>query len=249
MESDPAAGIGLLAAFAAGMVSFLSPCVLPLVPGYLAAVTGASMEEMSAEGGWKRLLVPSLVFVATFSIVFVLLGVTASALGSLLAEHRAFLDKLAAGLIIAMGLLFMAAPFVASLSKEWHPSALMERAGRGGPVITGFAFAFAWTPCIGPTLAAILAAAALADSAGQGGVLLAFYAAGLGLPFVATALAFGRMTNAFSFLRRHQLVLIGIGGVILVAMGILMLTGEFFRLNVEAQKLLDKLGLNVASDV
>jgi cytochrome c-type biogenesis protein len=248
MESDPAAGVGVLAALAAGLVSFLSPCVLPLVPGYLSAVTGVSASEIE-DAGWRRVLAPSLLFVASFSAIFIILGLTATGLGSTLQDNRELLDKISAALIIAMGVLFVAAPFVMRLNREWHVDALLERAGSGGPIVAGAAFAVAWTPCVGPTLAAILSAAALSDSAGHGAVLLAFYSAGLAIPFLLTAVAFTRMTTAFDVVKRHYAVIMAIGGLILIGMGVLIWTGELFRLNSEAQQFLDSIGLNFFADV
>lgn len=242
--ADPAAGIGVLAALAAGLVSFLSPCVLPLVPGYLSAVTGMRSAELES-ADWRRVLVPALLFVASFSFIFIALGLTATGLGSTLSEHRQTLEKISAALIIAMGIFFVASIFVVRLNREWHMTALMERAGRGGPVVAGAAFAIAWTPCIGPTLGAILSAAALTESAGKGAFLLAVYSAGLAIPFLLTALAFNRMTRAFAVVKRHYNAIVATGGVVLIAMGILIWTGEFTQLNIEAQKLTNEMGLNI----
>ncbi len=238
----------MLAALAAGVVSFLSPCVLPLVPGYLSAVTGVSAAELE-DAGWRRVLVPSLLFVASFSAVFIVLGLTATGLGSTLSDHRELLNKISATLIIAMGVFFVAAPFTPMLSREWHVDALMSRAGKGGPVIAGTAFAFAWTPCIGPTLGSILSAAALTNSAGRGALLLAVYSAGLAIPFLLTAVAFSRMTTAFDAVKRHYPVIIVTGGVILIAMGVLIWTNQFVHLNIEAQKWLSRLGLDFWNNV
>ena len=199
ISSDPAAGVTIFAAFGAGLVSFLSPCVLPLVPGYLSAVSGVSPAELD-DAGWRRVLVPSLLFVASL--------------------------------------------FVTRLNREWHVDALLERAGRGGPVVAGAAFAIAWTPCIGPTLGAILSAAALAGSAGRGAFLLAVYSAGLAVPFLLTAVAFSRMTTAFAVLKRHYRVIVAVGGVILIAMGVLIWTDELTRLNAEVQSSLSEVGLD-----
>jgi cytochrome c-type biogenesis protein len=241
--SDPASGVGILAALGAGLVSFLSPCVLPLVPGYLSAVTGVSVGELE-RADWRRVLAPSLVFVASFSTVFILLGLTATGLGQTLQDHRDTLEKIAGALIIAMGVLFVASLFVARLNREWHVEALMSRAGKGGPLIAGMAFAIAWTPCIGPTLGAILSAAALSSSAAHGALLLAVYSAGLGIPFLLTALAFSRMTTTFAVIKRHYTAIMAVAGAILIAMGVLILTGDFFQLNIQAQKLTNDLGLN-----
>jgi cytochrome c-type biogenesis protein len=248
VETDPAAGVGILAALAAGLVSFLSPCVLPLVPGYLSAVTGVAAADLE-HASWRRVLVPSLLFIASFSAIFIALGVTATGVGDLLRDNRELLNKLAGAVIVVMGVLFVAAMFVTRLNREWHVEALLARAGAGGPLIAGAAFAIAWTPCIGPTLAAILSAASLSESAGHGAVLLGVYSAGLAIPFLLTALAFTRMTTTFEFVKRHYGVIIGAGGAILIVMGVLVYTGELFQLNIEAQKLLDSVGLNFFSEV
>jgi len=246
---DPANGVGIPLAVVAGLVSFLSPCVLPLVPGYISAVAGVTPEQARGVAGARRVLGPSLLFVLSFSTIFILLGLGATAVGSTLNHHRDLLQKVSAALIVAMGAFFLAAPSFTRLNREFHVTGLMQRAGRGGPLIAGAAFAIAWTPCIGPTLGAILSAAALSSSAGHGAVLLAFYSAGLAIPFLATSLAFGSMTNAFGVVKRHYGAVIAVGGVVLIAMGVLIWTGEFFRLNVEAQKLLSNLGLDVWNSV
>ncbi len=248
MAADPTAGVGVLAAMAAGLISFLSPCVLPLVPGYLSAVTGMDPDGLE-QAGWRRVLGPSLIFIATFSAIFILLGLTATGIGQTLQANRELLNRVAGALIVAMGVLFVATMFVARLNREWRVDALMARAGKGGPLVAGAAFAVAWTPCVGPTLAAILSAAALSDSAGHGALLLGFYAAGLGVPFLFTALAFSRATTAFAVVKRHYSAIIATGGVVLIAMGVLVFTGELFQLNIEAQKLLDRLGLNFFSEI
>jgi cytochrome c-type biogenesis protein len=246
---DPANGVGIPLAIVAGLVSFLSPCVLPLVPGYISAVAGVTPEQARSNGGARRVLVPSLLFVLSFSAIFILMGLGATAIGSTLNDHRDTLEKVSAGLIVAMGIFFLAAPFVTRLNRDFHVGGLMARAGRGGPVIAGAAFAIAWTPCIGPTLGAILGAAALSNSAAHGALLLACYSAGLAIPFLLTSLAFGRMTTAFARVKKHYGAVIAVGGVVLIAMGVLIWTGEFFRLNIEAQNLLNSLGLNVSNSV
>jgi cytochrome c-type biogenesis protein len=246
---DPASGVGIPLALAAGLISFLSPCVLPLVPGYISTVAGVSPEQARGADGARRVLGPSLLFVASFSTIFILLGLGATAIGSTLNAHRELLQKASAVLIVAMGVFFLAAPFVTQLNREFHLGGLMRRAGRGGPVVVGAAFAIAWTPCIGPTLGAILSAAALSGSAAHGALLLACYSAGLAIPFLLTSLAFGSMTTAFAFVKRHYGAVIGIGGVVLIAMGVLIWTGEFFRLNIQAQDLLNNLGLDFWNSV
>jgi cytochrome c-type biogenesis protein len=245
---DPAAGVGVFAAVVAGLVSFLSPCVLPLVPGYLSAVVGVSPAELERAGA-RRVLAPSLLFVASFSVIFILLGLGATAIGSAFAAHRETVNKVAAALIVALGLFFVVAPFVTRLNREWHVEGLMRRAGRGGPFVAGAAFAVAWTPCVGPTLGAILSAAALSHSELHGAVLLAFYSAGLAVPFLFTSLAFTRMTLMFGYVKRHFGAIIVIGGAVLIAMGVLIWTGKLTQLNADAQSFLGGLGLDFFSSV
>ena len=246
--TDPSAGVGVLAAFAAGMVSFLSPCVLPLVPGYLSAVSGVNPAERDV-ASLRRVLIPSLLFVATFSTVFVVLGVTATGVGKSLQTERATLEKISAAIIITLGVVFVASRFVPMFNREWHVGGLLERAGRGGPVFAGAAFAIAWTPCVGPTLGAILTASALTESAGRGAYLMAWYSAGLAVPFLATAIFFDRATRAFAIVKRHYGAVLTAGGVVLIAMGVLIWTGNLVQLNSEAQQLLDGLGITFLNEV
>ncbi len=247
-STDPAAGVGILAALAAGVVSFLSPCVLPLVPGYLSAVSGVSANELES-AGWRRVLGPSLLFVASFSAIFILLGLTATGLGSFLDDNKDLLTKISGALIILMGLLFVGSLFITRLNREWHVNALLDRAGKGGPLVAGAAFAIAWSPCIGPTLGAILGAASLSDSAAHGALLLAFYSAGLAIPFILTAVAFSQMTTAFTVVKRHYQAIVAVGGVILIAMGVLIWTGELFQLNIEATNWMESTGLDFYNGV
>jgi cytochrome c-type biogenesis protein len=235
---NAASGIAFPAAFGAGVISFLSPCVLPLVPGYISAVAGGQPGEVRP----RRVLGPSLLFVGSFSFVFIALGLLGGrALHAALVGPAAM--KVSGGVIIAMGLLFVAAPFIPALSREWHMTRLMERAGRGGPVLTGMAFALAWTPCQGPILGAIVTATATSNSAAQGVILLAVYCAGLGVPFLVTGLAFGTATSAFAVVKRHYPVVIGLGGLVLVSMGVLIWTGTFTELNVTVSHWLQSIGL------
>ena len=242
-----APGLGL--AFAAGMVSFLSPCCLPLVPGYLATVSGVEPGRLAQRRFDPRVLGRSGLFVATFSLLFILLGLGATAIGSFLFDNQPLLNKVAGALIIVMGALFIGSVFVRGLNREWRPDGLIQRAGSGGPIVAGAAFAIAWTPCVGPTLGAILGLASTQTGTGHGALLLAVYSAGLGLPFLATALAFNAATRAFSVVKRHYAAIQLGAGAVLVAMGILVLTGELFRLNIEVQQFLDQYGLNLFKSV
>jgi cytochrome c-type biogenesis protein len=240
----------VLAAFAVGFVSFISPCVLPLVPGYLSAVSGVSLAEIKdGEKKLTRVLLPALVFCGSFTIVFVVLGMTATGIGSVLQDSRGTLDKAAGIVIIALGVFFLLTPFVPKLNKEWRPEALISRAGTGGPLVAGAAFAVAWTPCVGPTLGAILTAAAASDTVSKGGILLLFYSLGLAVPFLITAVAFTRATAASRWLRDRYLIVTAVSGLILITMGVLLFTGELTQLNIEAQQALDSVGLNVFGDL
>jgi cytochrome c-type biogenesis protein len=245
-----AADTTVVAAFAVGFVSFLSPCVLPLVPGYLSAISGISLADIrEGEHRMSHVLAPAIIFCLSFTVMFVALGMTATGLGSTLRDHKQTLDRIAGTMIIALGVFFVLTPFIPRLNREWRPETLIRRAGTGGPVIAGLAFAIAWTPCVGPTLAAILAAAATTDDVARGGVLLAFYSLGLAVPFLVTALAFDKAMFAFRWLRDRWLIVSVVSGVILIVMGVLILSGELTQLNIEAQRLLDDVGLDVLYDL
>jgi len=234
----------VFAAFAVGFVSFLSPCVLPLVPGYLSAVSGVSIQELN-DGERAKVLGPAMIFCLSFTLMFVALGMSATRIGSTLRDHQATLNLIAGWTIIALGVFMIAALFLVRLNRDVRPDALIRRAGSGGPVVAGLAFAIAWTPCVGPTLGSILAAASTSDTVGHGGVLLAFYSAGLAIPFLLTAVAFERATTAFGWIRNHHRAITLISGLILIGMGLLIVTGELTQLNSDAQRFLDGLGLDV----
>jgi cytochrome c-type biogenesis protein len=221
----------VFAAFAVGFVSFISPCVLPLVPGYLSAISGISFAELKAGEGKAKVLGPALIFCLSFTVMFVALGMGATGIGSWLGEHRVTLRHVSGIVIGVMGVLFIATMFVPRLNREWRPDALISRAATGGPVIAGLAFAVAWLPCTGPTLAAILTAASNQSTVARGGVLLAFYSAGLAVPFILSAVAFARVTGIFRFFRDHYTAITVVSGVILVAMGVLLYTDQLTQLN------------------
>ena len=228
--TDTASGVGIPLALAAGLVSFLSPCVLPLVPGYLSTVIGVTPADLDGVSA-RRVLIPSLLFIASFSAIFILLGLSATVVGSALNAHKRALEQVGGILIIAMGVVFLATPFVRLLNREWHSQSLQALAGRGGPLLAGAAFAIAWTPCTSITLGAILTQAAVSSSAAHGALLLAFYSAGLAIPFLLIALAFERMTQALAIVKRHFPVIIAFGGAVLIVLGTLIVTGEFTILN------------------
>ena len=245
-SADTATGVGIPLALAAGFVSFLSPCVLPLVPGYLSTVIGVTPNDLKAGVGVRRVLVPSLLFIASFSLIFILLGLSATVIGSTLNDHKQLLERVGGAVIIALGVAFLASPFIGMLNREWHSETLLRLAGKGGPLMAGAAFAIAWTPCTSITLGAILTQAAVSSSAAHGALLLAFYSLGLAIPFLLIAVAFERMTGALAIVKRHFPVIIGIGGAVMIVLGVLIVTGEFTVLNAEANKLLQGTGLDVS---
>lgn len=241
---DAASGIGIPVAFGAGVLSFLSPCVLPLVPGYISAVAGVTPTEVHP----RRVIGPTLAFVGSFSFIFIALGLLGQrALRATLTGPIAL--KVCGALIVVMGALFMLSPFVPWLNRQWHVGGLVQRARRGGPVLTGAAFALAWTPCTGPTLGAIISATGVSDSAAHGAALLAVYCLGLGLPFLVTGVAFGTVTSALTVVKRYYAIVIGLGGAVLIALGALVWTGEFTTLNITVEHWLQAVGLpNLNSD-
>jgi len=240
-----AADATVITAFAVGVVSFISPCVLPLVPGYLSAISGVSYADLQEGEERSRVLVPAIVFCLSFTVMFVALGMTGAGIGATLQDHRLTLQKVSGALIIVMGVLFIAMLFVPAFNKEWRPEALLARAHTGGPVIAGLAFAVAWLPCTGPTLGAILTAAGPGGDVGRGALLLTFYSLGLAIPFLATALAFGRAMRVFRFLRDHFAPIAVASGLILIAMGVLLYTNQLTDLNAW----LTRNGVNAISDL
>jgi len=226
-------------------VSFISPCVLPLVPGYLSAISGLEFAEIEAGKSRWKVLLPAIIFCLSFSAMFVALGMSATGLGGTLGDNRDTLREVSGVLLVLMGLFFIGTLFLPLFNREWRPETLMRRVATGGPVIAGFAFAVAWLPCTGPTLGAILTAAANEDTVGQGGILLAFYALGLAVPFLLSAIAFTQVTSIFRFFRDHYAVITAIGGAILIAMGVLLYRNDLTELN----SWLTDIGVNAISDL
>ncbi len=235
----------VFAAFGVGIVSFISPCVLPLVPGYLSAISGLEFAEIEAGKSRWKVLLPAIIFCLSFSAMFVALGMTATGLGGTLGDNRDTLREISGVLLVLMGLFFIATLFLPLFNREWRPETLMRRVATGGPVVAGFAFAVAWLPCTGPTLGAILTAAANEDTVGQGGILLAFYALGLAVPFLLSAIAFTQVTRIFRFFRDHYTVITAIGGAILIVMGVLLYRNDLTELN----SWLTDIGVNAISDL
>jgi cytochrome c-type biogenesis protein len=226
--------VGYIAALLAGVLSFLSPCVLPLVPPYLCYLAGTTIEELREEGGAaaavrRDVMLASASFVAGFSTVFVLLGATASVLGQALREHLWLLSWAAGVGIIVMGLHFLGLFRLAFLYREKRME-VAAPAGAGGAYLMGLAFAFGWTPCIGPILAAILAVAGSADTVGRGMSLLAVYSLGLGIPFMLAAFGIQRFMSAAARIKQHfRAIEIAMGGLLVIT-GVAFLTGGMERM-------------------
>lgn len=224
-------------AFFAGLISFLSPCVLPLVPGYLSYMSGVSVADDENRRAFATGRV-ALAFVLGFSLVFVAFGATATALGSFLLSNKEMLARIGGLLIILMGLVFMGALRVPFLYREarFHPT---PKAGFWGSVTLGGAFAFGWTPCIGATLGAVLTmAAGRVDSGGplEGAALLAVYSLGLGVPFVLAGLGVSRLTGVLARLRKHIRTVNLVSGTVMVLIGILFLTNQVFQISIWLQR-------------
>jgi cytochrome c-type biogenesis protein len=225
--NEPAT-LGLFVAFAAGLLSFLSPCVLPLVPSYIGFLTGMSLPEM---GGRRRVaLGHALLFVLGFSLVFVLLGASATALGRALNYYQLWLQRIGGVLIIGFGLVCLGVIKVGFLSQERRVQVEQKPVGYLGSALVGMAFGAGWTPCIGPVLGAILGLAATAHDLSRGMLLLAAYSAGLAVPFLIAAVALDAFLDWFQRFRRYLPWVMRVSGVLLVFVGVLMVTGEFTRL-------------------
>ena len=190
-----------------------------------------------------KVLGPAIIFCLSFTVMFVALGMSATGIGSTLRDHQDTLNRIAGWLIVVLGVFFVCTLFVPRFNREWRPEALISRAARAAPHrrprLRGRLDA-----CVGPTLASILAAASTSDTVGKGGLLLAFYSLGLAVPFLVTAVAFDRATTAFRWLRDRHVLVTAVSGAILIAMGLLMVSGELTVLNAKAQDVLSSLGLD-----
>ena len=225
----------LLVVFGAGVVSFLSPCVLPLVPPYLTYMSGASFEQLRADGTsagavWRRSVFTSLFFILGFSLVFIIFGATATAVGQAFRQALPVITPIAGLFIIAMGLHFLGVYRIGLLDRQLRHQGPGVASGPGGGFLLGLAFAVGWTPCIGPVLAAILAVAASRATAWEGAGLLAVYSLGLGVPFLLAGVAIGPFLAFFDGFRKHLGTVEKVMGGLLVITGLLFLTGQFTRI-------------------
>jgi cytochrome c-type biogenesis protein len=234
------------AAFGAGLISFLSPCVLPLVPGYLSLMSGLSGEELAdAQGAdQRRLLRATLLFVAGFSVVFVALGASASAVGELLTDHKRGLNQITGVIVIVMGLYLagVASPRLLQAEKRFHVSP--KKLGPYAAPVMGMAFAFGWTPCIGPVLSGVLTLASTRDTVAKGAALLLVYSAGLGVPFILSGLGLGRLQSTFAWVKRNYRVINAVSGALLVVFGVLLFTNRLTLIASDLVDFFDRHGLD-----
>jgi cytochrome c-type biogenesis protein len=238
--------VTLMAAFGGGLVSFLSPCVLPIVPAYLAIITGLEVGDIRrGRGHLPRIARDTGLFVAGFSAVFVVLGLSATAVGSTLVDNQGLVTRLSGLVVLAMALFLLGSLFVRApwLYQEWrfHPDP--SRFGPLAAPVAGAAFGFGWTPCIGPVLTSILALAATQEGVGRGALLLAAYSAGLGIPFVVTGLVLARVTGALGWVKRHLTGITAGSATVLAAFGAILALDRLAWVTTRMQETFDAVGL------
>ena len=246
-DADTVTILSYLAAFGGGLISFASPCVLPVVPGYLSVITGLDASELQTSGRSNslRIVRDTSLFILGFGAVFVLLGLSATAAGQFVFDQQLLLTRLSGAIVLAMALfmlgsIFLQAPWLYQ-EVRFHPN--LGRFGRAAPTVAGVAFGFGWTPCIGPVLTSVLAIAATSGRAGTGASLLAVYALGLGIPFLATGLAMSRLSGSMAWMRSHlRHILIG-SSVIMAFFGILLIFNRLIWVTTQIQGFMRAIGL------
>jgi cytochrome c-type biogenesis protein len=218
-----------IAAFFAGLISFLSPCVLPLVPGYVSLISGAGIEELKTSEGHllRKVMLNSAAFIIGFSIVFITLGAISTEVGQVLAQYKSLLARIAGVIIILFGLHLTGIFQIKALLADTRLHALKGGSSAWGAFVIGFAFAFGWTPCVGPILAVVLGFAATQDTVWKGIFLLAIYSAGLAVPFLATSLGIERFLKFYNRFKFHMHAVEVASGCLLIALGVLLVLGRF----------------------
>jgi len=218
-----------IAAFVAGLISFLSPCVLPLVPGYVSLISGVGVEELKSQETQllRKVMLNSAAFILGFSVVFIMLGAISTEVGQLMARHKSLLAQVAGVVIILFGLHLTGIFKIKALYTDARLHSVKGGSTAWGAFVIGFAFAFGWTPCVGPILALILGFAAAQDSVIKGIILLAVYSLGLAVPFLLTSLGIERFLKFYSRFRTHMHALEVVSGVLLIALGGLLVFGRF----------------------
>ena len=235
-------------AFGGGLISFASPCVLPLVPGYLSVITGLDVGELEESKRSNALAVTrdTGLFVLGFGAVFVLLGVSATSIGSFVFDQQILLTRISGAMVLAMALfmlgsIYLQAPWLYQ-EMRFHPH--LGRYGRAAPTVAGAAFGFGWTPCIGPVLTSILAIAAASGRATTGAALLAAYTLGLGLPFLVTGLLMGRLSTSLQWVQRNLQTIVIVSSISLALFGVLLIFNQLIRVTTLLQDLLRAVGLD-----
>jgi cytochrome c-type biogenesis protein len=232
--------LAYLAAFGGGIVSFLSPCVLPLVPGYVSMVTGLDLATLEEDSGThvRRIVGTTALFVLGFGSVFVALGLSASSFGQLLREHQSLLTRISGALMFGFGLFLLGSMFLQApwLYQERRFAPQLGKFGTAAPLVAGAAFGFGWSPCIGPILGSILGIAATQDRVWAGGTLLVAYSIGLGVPFLLTGLLLGRLGGTFAWVKRHFPLIVGTAAVVLCVFGLLLMFDQLPRVSSELQR-------------
>ncbi len=246
----------LILPFLGGILSFLSPCVLPLVPAYLSFVSGLSAEEVLVRGARKRrqterMVFSLLLFIMGFSIIFVLMGASASLVGGFLLEQKVLLSRVSGVMIILMGLFFMGFLPIPWLNMENRPFFTNSESPSGAlsNIVVGMAFGFGWTPCIGPILSSILLYASTTSTVGLGMALLSAYAVGLGVPFLISGLVLNRAMGAFGWMKRNLRWINLAGGLLMVGMGLLLLLNQVGYISRFFQELFQSIGLGFLSTI
>jgi len=223
--------VSILIALSAGFISFLSPCILPLIPSYMAFITGISLEELSHEKNLKRVrkivIINSLLFILGFSIIFIALGASATFMGKFLSRNIRWFEIVGGCVLILLGLHFIGIFRLKFLNREKKIHLKDKPLGLIGTVLVGMAFGAGWTPCVGPILGAILTMAATTQNIFKGMVLLAFYSVGLGLPFLISGLIIHKFFEYFKAVRKYFKVITAVGGILLIILGVLLITGYF----------------------
>jgi len=223
--------VSIFIALSAGFISFLSPCILPLIPSYMAFITGISLEELSHEKNLKRVrkivIINSLLFILGFSIIFIALGASATFIGKFLSRNIRWFEIVGGCVVILLGLHFIGIFRLKFLNREKKIHLKDKPLGFIGTVLVGMAFGAGWTPCVGPILGAILTMAATTQNIFKGMVLLAFYSVGLGLPFLISGLIIHKFFEYFKAVRKYFKVITAVGGILLVILGVLLITGYF----------------------
>jgi len=225
--------VTLISAFVAGVVSFISPCVLPLVPAYISFISGVSLEQLRGSGSdasRKNVMLTSLIFIAGFSTIFIMLGASATYAGQFILRNKILFNRIAGAIIIIFGLHVAGLFQIKFLNYEKRFNMNRKAGGIFSTYLVGLAFAAGWTPCIGPILAAILVVASNQQSSGQGIALLASYSLGLGIPFFLTAIALNTFFNFFGWVKRHYRQIEYASAALLIVLGLMVMTNQFTRL-------------------